>query len=693
MNHLSGKKFISISLLILTSMGFAAAQSTLDQDSIWKSLELDDLIVTAQYAPTHYKNAVHNVKVITAAEIEKQGQYNLSEVLSNQMNLRINVDPILGNGLRIQGIGGENIQIMIDGVPVIGRTDGNIDLSQILLHNIERIEIVEGALSAQYGSNASGGVINLISRKNQIEKVFVESQNLVESVGILNNSLGVGFRQNKFSGRIHGSRVNYSFAPVDSLRIIETVVSPEGGMTNRRKIPWNPKIQHGISGNLNFSPSDSLKFVYQYGWFDEEVNRYGDIKRPVFKPYAFDETYTTFRQDHSLLTEWYPNEGSFVSSTTAFNVFERLKGVNRLDFEDGKITELPAEQDTARFTSFLHRTVLSSLGGRLLNVQVGAEVFLEAGSGARLQDTASQESLTNLNNYALWLGLQYEPFRKFKLLGNVRYGYNSQYNHPVVPSLNAHWQVDRNLNLRLGYAYGFRAPSLKELYFNFIDVNHFITGNPNLEAEYSHNASFSVDYDWVLSPGNTISFQGKTFYNKINNRIILALLEGLQYTYQNIESFETHGVNLGVSGNWGKKVDLSSSLGIIRLYNQFNEMSDSPKFTTSQEWRNSISFEIPWIETNMMFTHNFFGRQILFFQAAEGVSEGFIDAYHIANLTFSRDFFKDRIFLSAGVKNIFDVENVPFAGIAGGVHGGSGDSRLVGWGRSWFLGVNVRVGR
>ena len=272
-------------------------------DSIWRTLELDELVVTAQYAPTHYREAIHQVRVIKAGQLRQQGQYSLAEALENQMNLRVTADPVLGSGLSIQGLGAEQIQVLIDGVPVIGRTDGSIDLGQILLHDIERIEIVEGAMSAQYGSNASGGVINVISRKSQLGDFSAESRNTVESVGIFNHSLGISGRSGSLSGRLNVSRIHYRFAPVDSFRLYETVEDGEGQFFTRRKIPWSPKLQHGVDGMLRYAPHDSLSVTYSYRHFDEKLFRYGERKRPVFKPYATDEMYRTRRRDHSLQLE------------------------------------------------------------------------------------------------------------------------------------------------------------------------------------------------------------------------------------------------------------------------------------------------------------------------------------------------------------------------------------------------------
>merc|ERR1711965_356759 len=91
----------------------------------------------------------------------------LKDVLVNQNNIRVAQDNVLGSSMSLQGMSGQNIKILIDGIPVIGRLNGNIDISQINLNTIERIEIIEGPLSVNYGTDALAGTINLISQKNK----------------------------------------------------------------------------------------------------------------------------------------------------------------------------------------------------------------------------------------------------------------------------------------------------------------------------------------------------------------------------------------------------------------------------------------------------------------------------------------------------------------------------------------------
>jgi len=80
-------------------------------------------------------------------------------MLSTELNIRTTHDGALGSSLTMQGLGGEHIKILVDGVPVIGRENGNIDLDQINLQNVDHIEVINGPMSVVYGSNALAGVI------------------------------------------------------------------------------------------------------------------------------------------------------------------------------------------------------------------------------------------------------------------------------------------------------------------------------------------------------------------------------------------------------------------------------------------------------------------------------------------------------------------------------------------------------
>lgn len=693
-------KKISLSRILLLAAltagvpGFAGliAQPAIPaEDTVAWSIDLSDVVVTAQYAPTHAKNAVHKVRVIKADEIRRQGLNNLGEVLSRQLNLRVSTDPTLGNGLKIQGVGGENVQIMIDGVPVIGRLDGNIDLSQINLDNADRIEIIEGAMSAQYGSNASGGVVNVITQKSQPGQFRARSRNQYESVGNWNNSLSVGARFGKFLATASANRYSSRLAPDDSLRLYETRTLPSGETTRNRKYPWNPKNQYGFEGALRYDFSDSFHIRYAFRYFDEDLVIPGEKRRPQFKPYAFDEQYRTLRSDHSLQTEAWLNPRLYLNSLTAYNDYDRLKSVDRLDFEDRLKTPVPEEGDTTRFASWLHRSILSTATKGRWNGQVGLEWLRESGTGKRIADTEG-DGQPVLSNYAAWLGLKWQAADRLTLSGNVRYGYNSRYEHPVAPALHLSWQPRPGWTWRASYAQGFRAPSLKELYFNFIDINHDITGNPDLAAERSRNASLSVDLDRPFGKKHRVSAEARVFYNAVFDRIVLAEYQPARYNYQNLERFETHGLNLNLDVDPAGPFDIGTGLAYTRLFNTASADTGADKFTGLFEMQNFCSAEIPKIKTRLRIDHRFIGKEVFFYEDDAGqIREGFAGGYHLLDAALNRGFWKDRIFLAAGVKNLLDVESIPLSGSSGGTHSSVGDSRLLGWGRTFFLRLDMAL--
>ena len=123
--------------LTITFVGYEAQQTTVVPGANYafylsaSSQNLEEVVVTAQYAPVSESNSVYKVRVLNRDQIDNRAAITLNQLLNDQLNIRITQDNILGSGLQIQGLGDNNLKILIDGVPVAGRLNGNIDLSQI----------------------------------------------------------------------------------------------------------------------------------------------------------------------------------------------------------------------------------------------------------------------------------------------------------------------------------------------------------------------------------------------------------------------------------------------------------------------------------------------------------------------------------------------------------------------------------
>ena len=142
----------------------AVAQQHTVQDSV-KNTQLNEVMITATRNTRQLANLPLPGAVVDSATIARAGVARLNEILSEQTGLITVADFGGGEGLQMQGLDAAYTMIMIDGVPLAGRTAGTLDLSRITVGNIERIEIVKGASSALYGSEALAGVINIITKK------------------------------------------------------------------------------------------------------------------------------------------------------------------------------------------------------------------------------------------------------------------------------------------------------------------------------------------------------------------------------------------------------------------------------------------------------------------------------------------------------------------------------------------------
>ena len=142
----------------------------MEKDSISTKI-LDEVIITATRSLRQLSSIPLPVILISKEKINQSGTIRLNEILVEQTGINIVQDESGFKGLQMQGISSDYIQILIDGIPLIGRRSGNFDLSRITLGNVKQIEIVKGPSSSLYGSEALGGVINIITEESESEEI------------------------------------------------------------------------------------------------------------------------------------------------------------------------------------------------------------------------------------------------------------------------------------------------------------------------------------------------------------------------------------------------------------------------------------------------------------------------------------------------------------------------------------------
>jgi outer membrane receptor for ferrienterochelin and colicins len=639
------------------------------------ALELPEMVVTGQYAPSVAERAVHKVRVLDAALFQRMAANNLADVLRNELNIRLQQDNILGSSMSMQGMGGENVKILVDGVPVIGRQDGNIDLMQLDLTGIERAEIIEGPLSVSYGTNALAGTINLITRKGSGLPFTLKAVGYAEHIGRLNttlsatrtkgrNAVSVNAGRNFFGGwdPTHSGLPSFAPTPADSSRYQQ----------------WKPREQY--FGRLNYRwHGDRWTLGYKGEALHDRIINRGRPRAPYYET-AFDEQYLTMRLDNAVFAEGRLGNGRRINALAAHNRFARYRNTWFRDLTTlgEQLADLEGMQDTTRFTlTNVRATFSNAQDSAKVRYEVGTDSNLESGKGERM-GSATQR----ISDVAVFASMELALSSRFTLRPGVRYAYNTRYDAPVIPSINMRWALGNGFTLRSSYARGFRAPSLKELYLFFVDVNHDIVGNPDLDAERSHNLSTGLAYVHGKDKGVYRS-EINVFYNAIEDLITLAQVSGTRYTYINVGEFRTAGGTVGASWDNGHWM-LSGGGGITARYDAIAS-ANGESWIMSPEVRASLTRN--WMKQG--WTASLFWKyqgelaNYVYISDIE-VVRSFMAPFHMADLTVGRRMWGDRILLSAGCKDLFDVQNVQ-ASLAGGVHSSGGTSVPMTTGRTWFL--------
>lgn len=686
------KSLLRFSWLIVGAIPtFIQSQDTLADSKV------REVVVTGQYAPTDSRNAVLPVRVLTRERIDRLGANNLEQLLRQELNLRISQDMVLGSSIAVQGLSGRNVKILIDGVPVTGRTDGNIDLGQINLANIERVEIIEGPASVFYGTDALAGVINLISKRGQAEKWKI--------------GLGTQFEQ-------LGERSLMADAGVQVTEKILLLASGgydqfEGFDTSAaaRDLLWNPKKQSYGNATLRFLTGKDNFIRVKGSFFDETIENMGEVRRPQFKPYAFDDTYHTTRRDAAILHEGTVFKRLYWNNALGVNTFKRQKETLRTEMETSEQNPVASEQDTTRFESYTLRSVIASKNNSSrLQWLGGIDLRHDRGFGQRIRDSLStQPGQSAMTDLALIGSLRYRPFRQTTVESGVRTGWNDRYGRSLTPSLHIKQQFGNQLDASASYARGFRSPDLKELFFYFIDASHYIVGNYDLKPEKSDN--FQTNLHWQVlqpktprQPAIEVNFNG--FLNNITDKIelyeyletpgggiepVLGDTSTQRYAYFNVEQFKTHGLNLRSNLTFRDfRFDLGGN--ITGHFNPYSAKYEStPEYTYTREinaaaqWAHRSWNAGLWFRTNDRFIR-YYPETV---DNETIITQRTISGFSNIDIAAGKSFFKKRITVQTGVRNLLDVQS---AAVTGGSSGGhTGDGSTISPGRSWWLTVKVAL--
>ncbi len=671
------KRLVVVFPIILTACVFA-------QDSL-NTIALEEIVVTGQFEPQSLRQSVYQVRTIDSDMIRSRGATNLQGVLNTELGIRFSNDLVLGTSdISIMGMSGQNVKVLLDGVPMLDRGATRESLNQIDMNMVERVEIVEGPLSVIYGSDALAGVINIITRKGMKNEktVGVQARILEESAGqeyepfsgggTHNESVTVNWQGERWYGDAGLTRNNFG-----GLR----------GNHEGREKEWLPKNQWLGTGTVGYAKG-SVNIWYRLNYLNEVLTSPG--KPNANTSVAVDKEYATNRYTHQLHTEWdISNKWNF-TAVASFQDYARRTQTSTYNVmtDERFLSPEPGTQDRTEFSATTFRgTFLYKLSDKV-SWQPGIDINYTEGVGDRIDRQRS------IGDYAAFVSAEVKPFTFLNIRPGLRFIHNSVYDAPpVVPSLNVKVRLSPALDLRTAYARGFRAPALRELYFYFFDSSHSIIGNPDLKAEYSDSFTASLAWHGSASGGVVLNTALGAFYNQFNDMITLGVDPddpGVN-TYINVERFKTTGATLTQSLHY-KSLAASVGIAIIGVYNEFaDDATLLPEMMWTPEVNASAWYEFNKTHTTLSGNYKFTGKRSLYEYSEDGsynraTREGFhwIDVMAEQRIT-------EWVHLTLGVKNLLGVTRLQNTSQNINKAHSTGGPVPMSYGRAFVAGLNFRL--
>lgn len=509
------KAAVVISFLLLFSMAAFAQEGLADSAKV-----MEETVVTATRTDRKLGNAAVPVSVISRKEIEASGSLRLHEVLQQQTGMVVTSGSgsgavgggIFGNGVQLQGLSADYTLVLIDGEPVIGRQGGVLDLSRLALGNIRKIEIVKGPSSSLYGSEAMGGVINLITeepRRNSLKAgVRYGSFNLLD----VNLQGNYKYKNTQLSGYFsRNSSRGYDLDPATPEKTVDPYYHYTGQLNVKQR--FSDKTFLLLNTRYDFGHHDSY---YAIGSKDINIDGYSSSYNlsvnPTLKHYFSDKVKATLRLQGSFY-DFRQNLDSIVSGNSYYSDYF-------------KQNFLRAENQT--------------------DIRLSDKNQLIAGGGYIYQTVATNRYNSQKEQH-LYYGFvqdEWDVSDKWQLIGGLRYDHSSAYAGHLSPKLAVLFKASPRWSFNASYGSGFKAPDFRQLYLDFIN-----------------NAALG----YAIYGANEFSLE--KLQQQMNAGIIGAILPEA-YAIKELKPETSDGFNLGA-----KYFDQKKFSGELNLfYNRINQL-------------------------------------------------------------------------------------------------------------------------
>ena len=536
-----------------------------DSSMTSRTYNLNPVVVTGSGHHQRLKSTATPVRVLSSQEIREQGITTFDGALTRMMPQTSMAPSSMGTFLRMNGLGNKYILILINGQKLSGDISNNVDLNRINMSRVKRIEVLDGAASSLYGSDAIAGVINIITDQPTQDFINVTSDTRVSGHGILTESVSLDVYKNGF-----GSYTSFSHDRADSYRNNDLEYQKNSDTETQSSIaPLFTGYRSTIIGQkFTYAPNQHLALNagmdYSYKITDRPETR-TDIAGGT----DYEMRYKGFR--------W--NVGG-IYKFTAKNSLQADFVVDR--FRYGK--EYDVETKTNAVGDYVQSKKQRMMEGQLkaiLGLTKNSTTII--GANWRQENLAASSGNIDQHVYSLAAYAQHEMrfLKDFTATLGVRLTHHETFNQHLTPKATLMY-APGNFRFRATYSAGFRAPGLDELYYHYFSVNRgkaqISFGNKDLKPEKSNYFSLNAEY---RTQQVAVSITG--YLNRISDMVVkqnvdvddaarkMLLAEFPEMTqdqadkmvsyalYQNSDKGDVKGLQVNVSANIFEGFNLSAN--------------------------------------------------------------------------------------------------------------------------------------
>jgi len=649
-----------------------------------KPQTLDEVIVTATRTVRQLSSLPLPAQIVPKKDILRSNSIRLSDILNEQTGLITVPDFGGGEGIQLQGLDSQYTLILVDGVPLVGRSAGTLDISRITVGNIKQIEIVKGASSSLYGSEALGGVINIITEtpKNGFKGNLnyrlgtFNTNDISTDINYKKNKIGINTFLNKYSSN------GYDLTENDNLNTVE----PFSNYTMNTKVTYD------------FSEYTALFISGRYYAQIQDYFTSEDLKGES----AINEWNTHLKLSHKYNEKW---NSYFEFYATRYKADEFLDNNDGTRFSDDFFNQFLIRPEIR--TTFNPNKKNSFIGG--------------IGFNHETLDRTDFTTKPEFNSPYAYLQYDANPTENLNIIVGGRFDGHNKYKSQFSPKGAIRYNLSKKMALKGSVGYGFKAPDFRQLYFDFTNAtvgytilgyNAVATAIPQLEAQ-GQIANLMVpisDFKGELNPETSVSinigadyklsaalkFNINVFRNNINGlidtRIIANKTNGQNiFSYYNVNEVYTQGLEFNtvwkpnsqfkISGGYqllfAKDKEAESAFKNEEVFARENPSTPSFQlvkddyfglYNRSRHMANiKVFYDIPkWdLDTNIRATYR--SKYGLLDSNGNGyldTYDNFVDGYAIVDFAINKTLYKNYQ-MSFGIDNLLDftdsqnISNIP----------------------------------